>query len=49
MFTECEPVIVSRDQSNEHHWLRAVFEESMKCFERSFAIARQQMIAELEV
>jgi len=49
VFAEREPVIVTRNQSDEHHWFGAVFQESVKCFERFFAIAGEQMIAELEV
>ena len=39
VFAERETVIVSGDQTDEHYWLGAVFEKSMKCFECFLAVA----------
>ena len=49
MFSESEPVIVAGDQADEHHWLGAVFKQSMKRFECALAIAGEQMIAQFKI
>src|SRR6476619_4651319 len=49
MFTKSEPVIVACDQTDQHHWLSAIFEQSMQCFQCPLAIARHQMIGQLKI
>ena len=49
MFAESKTVVVARNQPHEHYRLSAIVEESMQSFERSFAIAGEQVISQLEV
>jgi hypothetical protein len=49
VFTQGEPVIVAGDQPDEHYGFSAVFEQAVKCFECLFAIACEQVIAQLKI